>query len=541
VKKRDFFFAGWGIVTLFVQLPVVNMILGDPQTLLLGSWNWPAFTFFCVITFVGIPAAVGFAFWSVFRWTGRFGILLLVMTVAHFIAMDINFHHLQFHYADALWRRPAVIGIFLGFIALIWQFHPLAIRILKVCSVFSLGIFALFAFQTWPGQSAWLSQSMPPVAAERSGAYPVFFLTFEKLVSSYVMDTQGQVLADQFPNLARFAQQADLYPNAYANSQATGYALKTLYTGRFLTYEYDWVKYPNIRDILDESRRIFMVMDVMDYCRPKRDTCVRVAGMEDRKGLGLTRGWYKTYLRTILPGPLQNRMALAGWHFTPWKDLWGQEQEDLRPGEKPHHRVGTQQFEKLTEFVRKEKGNANFYIMHNVISDGPGTQTSVIPGRTELAYQEDLKTARANLAYFDRELGKFLDVLKEAGIFEQSLILVTADTADDPYARNVAGEPQLPYSPEFANVFLAMKRPQQSQGRVIRSVMRQLDVLPTLLTELGIDIAPYAFEGVPVTDEDGVVTLAQRPVEISVLTDRSGRLHYQLAYEGRPFHIVKRR
>ncbi len=547
-RRRELFLAACGRVTLFVQLPIVKMILDDPQVLYLGAWDGKGFFVFSSITFLALPGAVALLFVLLAQCSRRAAVLALLAVASYLLVQHLHYHYLLVQYTTAAWRRYVVLGLWTLSAVVMWKGRRQTVELLKTCSVFGVAVWGWFALQASPAALAWASHAPTAVPAPKTpmAKVPVLFLTFEKIVTSYVADEEGRILAERFPNLARFVAEADYYPHAYANTGATTYSLKTLYTGRVLTVEKNWRQSPNLRDILAADRHVVMVLDTMDYCEPSRDTCIRTIGVTGAEGLQLISGWYKTYAGTVLPARIQATLSLLGWRFDPRTTMWNREEGVSGKGGEDanamaHKSVGARQLRELADAARQAGGAPNLYVMHNYITDGPGATTSVLTGRTEIEYRQDLETARANLATFDEELGTFLDTLKEAGIYHQALILMTADTGHDPKLMYVKGEAQFPSATEMSRVFLAIKRPEQTEGRVIGSVMRHIDVLPTVLEDLGIDPDPYRFQGRAVTDPSDTANLAQRPLEFVIPTASAGIIHYQLTDPDGPYRRMAKR
>ena len=136
-------------------------------------------------------------------------------------------------------------------------------------------------------------------------------------------------------------------------------------------------------------------------------------------------------------------------------------------------------------------------------------------------------------------MGSFIDFLKERGIYDRSLILVTTDTGSDSGVNNVKGEAEFPAFSETAHIFLALKRPGQKSGRIFHSVFRHVDIFPTILSDLGMDPTPFHFEGVPVTDPDQTATLEQRPLHILITPQTEGLMHYRLENPNGPFRRIR--
>ena len=536
---RTFFLAAWGAVVLILQIPLTKMILDDPQTLSLGAWDNSSLVLFCGITFLLIPAAVGVVIAGLSRISTRWVILGLALATGFCLLMQANFYYLQIYFMAAPWRKFALCALLLLWIAVFWRFRRLFLETFQVCAILSIGILLVFVVQTAPTRQSTLYYPPADVSSQREKMGPIFILTFEKIASAYVADEDGRILTERLPNLARFVSEADYYPNTYSNSTATVYGLKTIYSGRVTTTDRNWTRFPNIRDLVG-GKRVYMVLDLLtSYSDPGRHYLIRTIGQKNRNGKDIVRGWYKTYLTTILPDFLERPLVLAGWHFNPWFDLWAGEAGELQPGENIYHKVGTKQFQNLKEIVQKEGATPNLYIMHNFISDGCGVNRVGAKDPSGEVYRKELETARQNLAAFDRELGSFIGFLKEKGLYDRSLILVTTDTGADCGVNSVKGEPEFPAFSETARIFLALKRPDQRSGRVFRSVFRHVDIFPTILSDLGMDPSPFHFEGVPVTDPDQTATLEQRPLHFLVTPQTEGIMHYRLENPNGPFRKIR--
>lgn len=102
----------------------------------------------------------------------------------------------------------------------------------------------------------------------------------------------------------------------------------------------------------------------------------------------------------------------------------------------------------------------------------------------------------ASIHYIDSVIGKFLKELRRKGWFDNSLIIFISDHGES------LGEHQLYFSHsrhlfnEIIKVPLIVKLPGQSLGRVINEEAGLIDVLPTILDEIGIKI-DISLEGIP--------------------------------------------
>lgn len=542
MRARDLFVAGFGLAAVFLQLPIADMVLKDPQSLHLGAWNGSTFLFFSLLTFVAIPLMLGLALAALCRAYPRICAVVLAMGISFMVAVQVNVFYLRPNFPYAPWRPWLSLALFMLPVVPLLRFREQVVRMLKVSGLFGPAIFVVFTTQAAPSRLA-IASAQAPAARQYAGP-PVFFLTFEKVVSAYLTDEHGRILKDRFPNVARFVHEADYYPQAYGSSNATVYALKTLYSGRQWTTENDWWFPPNLKSILGATRRTHMLLDVLtEYCHSPDDICVRTIGQDNQRGRDIVTAWYKAYLNHIIPNGIEARVIRAFRlpRFNPALDIWERELARWRSeGKDPYVSIGLRQFERLNELLAAPGEAPTLTIMHNFISDGPdaAVTNSVLAGGSPRSLEE-LEAARERLIPFDVALGELLDRLKASGVYDEALIMITADTGYDPKARDLQRSVELPFSPDLMRVLLAIKRPRQREGRILLAPIHQVDVLPTILDDLGIDPEPFHFEGIAVTSPEQADDLARRPVQFAIASAPAGILYYELSSPQGPLRLRK--
>ncbi len=130
---------------------------------------------------------------------------------------------------------------------------------------------------------------------------------------------------------------------------------------------------------------------------------------------------------------------------------------------------------------------------------GPDTLTAEITpdGRYPLKDQPliDKLSLRydEHILYADHEVGKFLDTLRQNGLLDRSLLLISADHGEM-FARGFLSHcgPYL-YQP-LINVPLLLRLPGQTQGRRLAAPVSHVDLPPTILDFLGV-AAPSWMDG----------------------------------------------
>jgi arylsulfatase len=115
------------------------------------------------------------------------------------------------------------------------------------------------------------------------------------------------------------------------------------------------------------------------------------------------------------------------------------------------------------------------------------------PPESKFEIEQAMNLYDAEIAYVDRELGRFFGELRQRGLFDSSLIVVTADHGEAFYEHGAweHGRPWQDRGPrmfeEIVHVPLLVKPPDNARGgAVIEEVVSQADVFATFLEAAGL-------------------------------------------------------
>ena len=127
------------------------------------------------------------------------------------------------------------------------------------------------------------------------------------------------------------------------------------------------------------------------------------------------------------------------------------------------------------------------------------------PGRHDWLREPLAALYAAELADADAATGRILDALEAAGLLETTLVLVTADHGEELLDHDGVGHASTTLDsapqPELVEIPLWLRLPDgQLAGRQLAGRLRQVDVMPTLLPLLGVDMTGPA----PDVPHDGV-------------------------------------
>ncbi|MBN1866768.1 sulfatase [Candidatus Sumerlaeota bacterium] len=102
------------------------------------------------------------------------------------------------------------------------------------------------------------------------------------------------------------------------------------------------------------------------------------------------------------------------------------------------------------------------------------------------AYEEEIR-------YFDAQVGRLFDYLKESGAFDESWIVVTSDHGEELGDNGGRWDHCQLLSEEEIHVPLLVKMPGQAQGATVDSVVQTIDLFPALVDYLAEASDPPAF------------------------------------------------
>jgi hypothetical protein len=364
------------------------------------------------------------------------------------------------------------------------------------------------------GERTATKAAAPPALVDpggRPGRIPerpnVILIIMDELPGDSLKGRDGRVDAVRYPNLAALARNAYWFPNAFASYDSTPKATPLIMDG----------KRPikgNPPDPRGHRRTIFDIFGRRHY---------RIVDSEEATAI-CPRRWCR-HARSRRPGILHN----------------------LNRG-RP---------ERLERFFRQVKrGRPSFYLKHVLLPHGPyqylpsGAKSrrgarDLIRGMNHTSGFHDPFLTQHNyqryleqLGFMDRELGKLFRRLIRLGIFDQTMIVLTADHGISWEVgvkdRRKVNEHNVD---EVATVPLFIKAPGQRRGRILSSYVRTMDITPTIADILNFRL-PYRADG-----RSAFSRAVRRRRTVALPTrafDRTIRISAR-RYEARRRHNVARR
>ena len=394
-----------------------------------------------------------------------------------------------------------------------------------------LPVLAVASFLVVSPASALLDSAEAP---ERiSGDHPsVVLIILDELPTRSLLDGDDGIDAERFPNLAAFADDATWYRHSSSLATLTEAAVPSMLTGNLpVAEEAVWTNHPdNLFTILAPTHELEVIEQATELC--PYDVCVptaavgqgggelEVAGPGFGDALGVARDlWFDRVSLGEGEPPALDDFAEA---VTPTDSSSTTTTEDptspsvtVRAG--PEDRPTPDEGQALTSVRTQalidsfdaDKGAALYYL-HLMIPHQPfkrypdGTEYHVddplgvglpeedgkelvfswSPWTSAVSEQQHLLQAQ----YGDQLVGQILEGLRDAGLYDDSLVIVASDHGISFEARTAGRYVEPSTTDAIAYAPLLIKPPGQTDGAVDDSNVMTIDLLPTIADIVGVEL-----------------------------------------------------
>jgi hypothetical protein len=373
------------------------------------------------------------------------------------------------------------------------------------------------------------------VAGPTRSTVPVVQVVFDELPTSTLTRADGTIDADLFPDFARLARASTWYRNATTVNDLTASAVPAQLTGE----QPGANELPTTRDhprslftLFERSHRLTVVEPITALCPERLCGTTRPGTAERLRSLESDLELVVQHL--LLPDDLREGLPAVDRVWEGFEA--GSVDGELTRGANLRRDVlarlarddATAGFERAIAALDRPGSRPPLVFVHSTLPHGPwrylpdGRQYDIegrgYPGLgddrwTGPQWQVDQAFQRhvLQVQYVDRLLGRLLDALRADGVFDDAVVVVTADHG----ASFVTGEPRRPVSRAnvgaIAPVPFFVKLPGQRSGEVDDRAVRTIDVLPTIAAAAGVRV-PWKADGMPAVD---------RPVDAAARIDVS--------------------
>lgn len=363
---------------------------------------------------------------------------------------------------------------------------------------------------------------------------PIIWVVFDEFPLASLLDEHDQIDSVLYPNFAALSRDAYWFRNATTVAAQTTLILPSMVTGNYPKSYLQPVAadYPqNVFTLLGESHELRVFESQTQLCPEELCKEEMTPRAFEERMVPLFSDLSVVYLHLLLPQDLSERLPVI---TQTWKDF-------VRPTSEPR---GTKNrrlskkgvLQKLTleilrsnrrdEFLRfvdsiEAGGHPSFYFVHTMLPHRPweflpsgkqynaprsagfkfdGTKGAEIWGddhwTVKQAYQRHLLQVRL----VDALLGELIEKLKANGLYERSLLIITADHGisfrPTDYLRVVTRS----NAGDIMCIPLFIKAPNQLEGKTFDRKAESIDILPTMADILGIEI-PWEMDGRSLLDE----------------------------------------
>jgi len=389
-------------------------------------------------------------------------------------------------------------------------------------------VFALLFATTSPSAELLRPVRTAAVAPVRTASTkalpPIVMVFFDEFPLQSLLDSSGRIDRRVYPNFADFAAHSTWYRNATGVSGFTPYAVPAMLTGRYPSKVVAPIlqNFPeNLFTLFGSWYNLKVSETITQLCPPVR--CGVTAGSRDASGLGAvlrdSAGLYKSivspYDTPVNPASFadtQTAAAEAGG-----KGSKGRKKLDTKdPAALFKNNITNAELNapsRFTDFLDSIKAGdpqPSLYFLHILLPhtpwrfepDGALYNQGSLPFMlslpeeqwprqyVELTHQRHL----LQLAYTDKLVGDLIQRLKDQGLYDKALVLLTADHGNGFVTGERARRLGATNAPSLMWVPLLVKAPNQSAGKVDDRNWEQVDLLPTLADMVGIRV-PWKMDG----------------------------------------------
>jgi hypothetical protein len=347
-------------------------------------------------------------------------------------------------------------------------------------------------------------------AKARPGA-PVVMVVFDELPLTSLLGPDGRIDRVRYPNFAALAGRSTWYSRATTVFDSTTHAVPAILDGRrprkgslpMLSH------HPrNLFTLLGGTYRFNVSEEATQLCPQSLCPNAVKPGLGRRlRSLSFDSG--VVYAHLALPAAIEDRLPSIseGWGDFHGNDLGDEVLELLGGGGRPAR------FEAWVRSIRPSSRPAlNFkhvLLPHGPLQylpdghgygrsgDGPSGLVRSPAADDPFLVRQQYQRHLLQLGFTDRLLGRLIDRLRETGLWDRALVVVTADHGVSFRAGQSDPRVVTPGNAEdIAPVPLFVKAPGQRPGRVSTRPVETIDILPTIADELGVGL-PWRVDGRP--------------------------------------------
>ena len=342
---------------------------------------------------------------------------------------------------------------------------------------------------------------------------PVVMVLFDEFPLQSLLDSSGRIDRRVYPNFAGFADQSTWYRNATGIGGWTPFAVPSMLSGTWPTWGQrssvpDRSGWPdNLFTLLDRYYNLKVFETVTQLCPPQR--CGQTG---TRSGFTTVAKQTAKLYRTITsPQDTAVDPATVGEDPTLNQDTANSAGPKAYFGNIKQDQV--RRVDRFVDSIKAGDPQPTLYFLHVLLPHSPFKYladgkvynsgslrgaSGVWPSRLLQLNQQRHQRHLVQLAYTDKVMARILQRLKDQGLYDKSLVVMTADHGDGFTPGNSSrglgpgNAAQLMWVPAF------VKAPGQTKGRIDDRNWEHVDLLPTIADIVGLTI-PWKVDGLSQT------------------------------------------
>ena len=357
-------------------------------------------------------------------------------------------------------------------------------------------------------RGAVVGTDLAPIPAQVEHAPPIVIVVFDEFPTSSLLNREREIDRRRYPNFARFADDATWFRNASTVSSQTAWAVPAIVTGRYPIEPYALPTlryYPNnLFTMLSESYRMTVFGAFIQLC--SANTCMYDLEVRDTLS-ALTADLAAVFLHIIAPDSLAARLPpIVG----DWRGFTMRRRFPEVDGRRTFHDRSSE-YDRFLQTITSER-SGRLYFLHTMT---PHMPFDYVPSgaryraRDYAAHREGgerlfLKSDPwlpivlqqrhlLQVGFADRFIGNLVDRLQAQGVYDESLVVVTADHGSSfrhgMSRRTIEGDDPA----DIILVPLFIKLPRQKTGAVSDANVETVDIVPTIADGLSTTV-PYEID-----------------------------------------------
>ncbi len=354
----------------------------------------------------------------------------------------------------------------------------------------------------------WTSNTPVPISSKTVSKTPVIMVTFDELPVTSLMNENLGIDSALFPNFASLLKDFTWYRNTTTVASTTGRAVPAILTGKYPDKDPNRAptrfNHPqNLFTLFSDSHELKVFETITSLCPEKLNKIAATSRGKSSVLLSTCLDALAIYLQIVVPPPYSASLPDVS---STWGDFWD-------AGERNPHRPAVDKGKMFETFIQSivpsEKpllAYLHIGLPHRPWKYLPNGQQyfDFGEGRKNDEFWEENDWAAVTvyqrhllqLGYADKLLGELIHRLKQIGIYNSALIVLTSDHGISLWpgefkARNVT-------TSTYQDVLLVpffIKEPGQESGSINDRKLETVDILPTMANLMDVEV-PWKTDGV---------------------------------------------